>query len=129
MALARFVLIFTGLSFAGYGVACFLYPVAVAGYFTGLGMTEPAGLIEARAMYGGLQAGFGVFCLLAGFRRPWTVPGLTAIAWVMGALAVARVAGIGLHGMAGWHGPVAVYEAVTAVLAIVALWRLRAVAA
>lgn len=129
MPLARFVLIFTGISFFGYAVACFLYPVEVAGRFTGYGLEAAAGLIEVRAMYGGLQAGFGVFCLLAGFRRPWTMPGLTAIAWVMGALAVARVAGLGLHGMAGWHGPVAVYEAVTAVLAIVALWRLRGMVA
>ncbi|GAB4358253.1 MAG: hypothetical protein Kow0073_16610 [Immundisolibacter sp.] len=129
MVLARFVLIFTGLSFAGYGVACFLYPVAVAGYFTGFGMAAPAALIEARAMYGGLQAGFGVFCLLAGFRRPWTVPALAAIAWVMGMLALARLAGLALHGMAGWHGQVVVYEAATTVLAMLALRRLRAVAA
>jgi hypothetical protein len=61
MALARFVLIVTGISFFGYAIACFLYPVEVAGRFTGYGLEAAAGMVEIRAMYSGLQAGFGLF--------------------------------------------------------------------
>ncbi len=125
MPLARFVLIFTGLSFFGYAVACFLYPVEVAGRFTGYGLEAAAGLVEARAMYGGLQAGFGLFCLLAGWRREWTRAGLTAIALVMGGLVLARTAAMGLHGVVGAHPGAAIYEGITTVLAVLALIRLR----
>ncbi len=124
MALARFVLIVTGISFFGYAVACFLYPVDVAGRFTGYGLEAAAGMVEIRAMYGGLQAGFGVFCLLAGFRREWTRPGLTAIACVMGGLVLTRCIAMGIHGPAGANPGAAVYEGITTALALLALARL-----
>ena len=124
MALARFVLIFTGLSFAGYGVACFLYPVDVAGYFTGYGLEAAAGMVEVRAMYGGLQAGFGLFCLLVGWRREWTRPGLAAIALVMGGLVLTRGIAMGIHGPAGFNPQAAIYEGITTALALLALARL-----
>lgn len=94
----------------GYAVACFLYPVDVAGRFTGYGLDAAAGMVEIRAMYGGLQAGFGVFCLLAGFRREWTRPGLTAIACVMGGLVLTRSIAMGIHGPAGANPGAAIYE-------------------
>ena len=49
MNLARFVLIVTGLSFAGYGIWCGVDPVGVVGRFTGFGLDQPAGLVEAIA--------------------------------------------------------------------------------
>ncbi|MFP5464223.1 MAG: DUF4345 family protein [Gammaproteobacteria bacterium] len=125
MPLARFVLIFTGISFFGYAVACFVDPVGVAGRFTGYGLEAAAGLVEVRAMYGGLQAGFGVFCLLAGWRREWTVPGLTAIATVMGGLVLTRSIAMGIHGPAGFNPHAAIYEGITTALAVLALFRLR----
>lgn len=125
MLLARFVLIFTGLSFFGYAIACFLFPVEVVGRFTGYGLEAAAGLVEARAMYGGLQAGFGLFCLLAGWRREWTVPGLTAIATVMGGLVLTRSIAMGIHGPAGANPGAAIYEGITTLLAVLALIRLR----
>lgn len=124
MALARFVLIFTGLSFFGYAIACFIYPVEVVGRFTGYGLDAAAGLVEARAMYGGLQAGFGLFCLLAGFRREWTQAALTAIALVMGGLVLARSAAMGLHGVVGAHRGAAIFEGINTTLALLALIRL-----
>lgn len=124
MSLARFVLIFTGVSFLGYAIACFLFPVEVAGRFTGFGLEAAAGLVEARAMYGGLQGGFGLFCLLAGFRRDWTRAGLTAIALVMGGLVLTRGIAMGLHGAVGAHPGAAIYEGITTALAVLALTRL-----
>jgi hypothetical protein len=124
MALARFVLIVTGLSFFGFAIACFAYPVEVLGYFTGYGLEAASAMVEARAMYGGLQAGFGLFCLLAGFRRDWTQAGLTAIALVMGGLVLMRATAMGLHGAVGTHPGAAMYEGITTLLAVVALTRL-----
>lgn len=124
MALARFVLIVTGISFFGYAVACFLFPVEVAGRFTGYGLEAAAGMVEVRAMYGGLQAGFGVFCLLAGWRPAWTRPALAAIACVMGGLVLTRSIAMGIHGPAGANPGAAVYEGITTALAALALLRL-----
>ena len=124
MTLARFVLIVTGISFFGYAVVCFLYPVDVAGRFTGYGLDAAAAMVEVRAMYGGLQAGFGLFCLLAGWRRQWTVPGLAAIACVMGGLVLTRSIAMGIHGPAGANPGAAVYEGITTALALLALARL-----
>ena len=124
MRLARFVLIVTGLSFVGYAIACFLYPVEVAGRFTGYGLDAAAGMVEIRAMYGGLQAGFGLFCLLTGLRKEWTRPGLAAIAFVMGGLVLTRGIAMGIHGPAGANPAAAIYEGITTALALLALARL-----
>lgn len=120
MVLARFVLIVTGLAFAGYGAWCAADPGVVA-RFTGFGLDAPAGKVESLAMYGGLQIGVGVFLLWAGFRQAWTVPALTVVALTMGGLVLARTLGMSMHGMVGEHPGAAIYEGVTALVAIVAL--------
>lgn len=126
MRLARFVLLVTAVSFFGYGLACFFFPRGVAGHFTAYGLAAPAGLIEIRAMYGGLQAGFGLFCLLAGLRPGWTTQGLAAIALVMGGLVLTRCIGMGMEGPAGANPGAAIYEGTTTALALLALARLHA---
>lgn len=128
MTLARFVLIVTGLSFAGYGIWCGVDPVGVVGQFTGFGLEQPAGMVEAIAMYGGLQTGVGLFLLWAGVRREWMVPALVMIVFMMGALALARSLGMSMHGAVGAHPGAAIYEAVTTLFALAALYRLRRVA-
>ena len=100
-------------------------PVEVAGGGSGDGCGDEGGRVGARAMYGGWQAGFGLFCLLAGGRREWTVPGLTAIATVMGGLVLTRSIAMGIHGPAGANPGAAIYEGITTLLAVVALIRLR----
>lgn len=123
MALARFVLIVTGISFVGYAVVCFLNPGYANANFMGYGLDAAAAKVEMRAMYGGLQAGFGVFCLLAGFRPEWTRSALTAIACVMGGVGLARCIAMGIHGPAGANPVVAIYEGITTALALLALMR------
>ena len=70
MKLARFVLLFTAVSFIGYGIACLLLPNMV-GNLSGLGLQMVSGRTEIHAMYGGLQTGLGLFFLLAGLHREW----------------------------------------------------------
>ena len=68
MTLARWVLIITGISFTGYGLVCAVDPVGVVGRFTGFGLEGDSAVVEALAMYGGLQVGFGLFSLWAAFK-------------------------------------------------------------
>ena len=70
-----FVPIFLGLSavlWLPYGVFCFLRPDYLAGA-AGVTAASATGVIELRAMYGGLQAAIGVLsglaCARAGLRR------------------------------------------------------------
>lgn len=125
MTLARWVLIITGISFTGYGLVCAVDPVGVVGRFTGFGLEGDSAVVEALAMYGGLQVGFGLFSLWAAFKPQWMVPALTAIALVMGGLAIMRLTGISMHGAVGAHPGAAVYELLTAAFAIGALLMMR----
>ena len=128
MKLARVVLLFTGISFLGYGLYCLLLPNMV-GEFSGLDMGNASAITEVHAMYGGLQAGTGVFFLIAGLRRDMFSPALLAMALIMGGLALARSFGLVLHGATVYNQGALTYEALTTVFAVVALVRLRTVAA
>ena len=123
MGLARFALIFTGLSFLGYGLFCWFVPDTI-GRFTGLGMESTAARTEVIAMYGGLQSSAGVFFLLAGLRRDWVFPGICALVLIMGGLAVARGFAMGILGPTGYNEGAVAYEALTAIVGIIAMLRL-----
>ena len=125
MGLARFVLIFTGISFAGYGIWCGIDPTGVVARFTGFTLDQPAGMVEALAMYGGLQTGVGLFLLWAGVRREWMTPALVMVVLMMGALALTRALGMSMHGAVGAHPGAAVYELTTTLFALAAIYRMR----
>ena len=121
MKLARFVLLFTAVSFIGYGLACLLVPNMV-GNISGLGMQTVSGRTEIHAMYGGLQTGLGLYFLLCGLHREWVRPGVVALILVMGGLALARCYGISVQGSPGSYNLGAVsYEAITALVALLSL--------
>lgn len=123
MGLARFVLIFTGISFLGYGLYCWAVPDTI-GNFTALGMGATSARTEVIAMYGGLQTGTGVFFLLAGWQRDWVWPGISALVLIMGGLALARGFGMGVLGPTGYNEGAALYESLTAMIGIIAMLRL-----
>jgi len=54
----------------------------------------PAGLIELRAFYGGLELGLGAFLMACAARPEWRRPGLWLTALANGGIGLARVAGI-----------------------------------
>ena len=121
MKLARFVLLFTAVSFIGYGIACLLLPNMV-GNLSGLGLQMVSGRTEIHAMYGGLQTGLGLFFLLAGLHREWVRPGVVALILIMGGLALARWYGISVQGSPNSYNLGAVsYEGVTALLGLLSL--------
>lgn len=88
--LGKIILWASGLIFAAYGAACFLSPELPANY-AGLSIGNGDAYAEMGAMYGGLQFGFGLFCLLAAIKPAFFRPGLTLLVMAIGCLAVARL--------------------------------------
>jgi hypothetical protein len=123
--LGKIVLWVTAVMFTGYGIACLVSPALPAGY-AGLAMTNGDAVAEIGAMYGGLQTGFGIFCLLGTFNKTYYRPALMLLVIAIGLLAVGRLyTALMADGSAGFYTWAAMsYEFATAILAAIAL-RLR----
>ena len=88
--LGKIVLWVSTITFISYGLMCLISPSVPAGY-AGLEMISGDGYAEIGAMYGGLQIGFGVFCLLGALRSDLHKPALTSLVVVVGGLAIGRL--------------------------------------
>ena len=120
--LTKIVLWVTGLSLGLYGAACLFSPELAAGYI-GYQLIAADTTIEVIAMYGGLQVGFGLFCIFSALSSTHTKSGIIAVFLVMGGLAVSRA--FGIASVSGdpseyTYGAV-VYESLTTVMALLAL--------
>ena len=80
----------SSLLFTGYGLACF-YDPSIAATNAGLVMEGSSAFAEMGAMYGGLQMGFGLFCLIAVFNANYYRAGLLALFIVIGFVGVTRL--------------------------------------
>ena len=120
--LGRVLLWVSALVFIGYGLACLYSPLLPAGY-AGLTLTNGDAYAEMGGMYGGLQLGFGVFCLLGALRMDFRGPALTALLLLVGGLAVSRLyfTATGAEPVAGYTYGALVFEWLTAGLAALAL--------
>ncbi|GAB5415307.1 MAG: hypothetical protein Cons2KO_29100 [Congregibacter sp.] len=85
----RLFLCVSGLIFLGYGVACALDPQLPA-RLAGLQIMSGDGYAEMGAMYGGLQTGFGLFCLVAAFSPRLHQSALILLLLCIGCLAILR---------------------------------------
>lgn len=122
--LEKIVLWATAVIFLGYGLVCFFDPLIPAGY-SGLILSNADSRIETAAMYGGFQAGFGAFCLVAALRPEYARAGLLLIICMVGGLAITRGISFFLT-----NGTVTSYtygalgfESFTAVLAAIAFFK------
>lgn len=88
--LGKIILWISAVVFIGYGIACWISPGLPAG-FAGLEMTSGDAFAEIGAMYGGLQTGFGLFCLLAAVNADYRRAGLVLLAICIGLLGLARL--------------------------------------
>ena len=90
----------------------------------GVLMGNPAGVTEIRAMYGGLQAAIGVFCLWS-FLQPRMAPAcLWLLVFLAGGLFLGRLLGAGLDAdLSLYTAGALVFEGITAVVAGVFLRR------
>ena len=122
--LGKFILWLSAGMFIAYGLACLISPALPAG-LAGLEFASGDALPEIGAMYGGLQTGFGVFCLLGALQTAYYRPALTLLLICIGGLALARCfwAFTGPGEISGYTYGALVYEYATAIIAGIALRR------
>jgi len=124
--LGRIILWISAIMFIGYGLACLVSPQLPAQY-AGLALTNGDAHAEMGAMYGGLQTGFGLFCLVAALNRAYLRAGLLLLVCTIGPLGLSRLYfALSTDPAVGSYtwGALA-YELTTAILALLALGRSR----
>jgi hypothetical protein len=120
--LGKAILWVSALVFSSYGLMCLLSPELPAKY-AGLDITNGDAYAEMGAMYGGLQLGFGLFCLLGALRKDLLRPALTALLLMIGGLALSRLSltAISVDPVSGYTYGALAFEWALAVLAALAL--------
>lgn len=93
MNLSRIALITAASGFTGFGIACLIRPKSMLRRVD-VQARSARGTTELRAMYGGLELGFGAFFAIAAVKPEWSRPALMAQTLGLGALAASRLAGI-----------------------------------
>lgn len=120
--LGKLVLWFSGAIFTAYGLVCLFAPDLPMAY-AGLAAISGDAVPEIGAMYGGLQTGFGLFCLLGASKAAYYRPALVLLVLCIGLLALGRCywAFAGGTEVGGYTWGATVYELLTATLAALAL--------
>ena len=120
--LGKFILWLSAILFIGYGIACILNP-ALPAASAGLSIENGDGFAEMASMYGGLQTGFGIWCLLGALRPDLYRAVLTSLVLVVGLVATGRLYGslVGEGELTAYTWGAMGYEYFTAILAFVAL--------
>ncbi|ALO47450.1 DUF4345 family protein [Pseudohongiella spirulinae] len=121
--IGKIILSVSALVFIAYGLVSLVSPAIPAG-FAGLVISNGDAFAEIGAMYGGLQTGVGLFCLLAVLRTEYYRAGLMLLAIGIGALAAGRLVSALLTDdvLSAYTWGALIYECITVV---VAAWALR----
>ena len=88
--LGKLVLWANALGLMGYGLLSFIVPSIPVGYI-GFVIANADSHLEMVAMYGGLETGLGLFCLLGALRREYFKASLILVVLTMGGLALGRI--------------------------------------
>lgn len=91
--LTRVLLLFQGVVFTALGIWFLFDPMPMAEVIQLLPQS-PAGLVELRTVYGGLELGLGLLLIGTAFHRPWQEFGLWLLFFCYGGLTVGRLFGI-----------------------------------
>ena len=120
--MGKVVLWVSAFTFISYGLICLFSPDVPARY-AGLNMTNGNAIAEIGAMYGGLQTGFGLFCLLAALNPNFYKSGLVVLVLCIGSLALARIYStlVITDPVSAYTWAAMVYEFATAIIAALAL--------
>lgn len=90
MTLGKSILGLSALVFIAYGLTSLVSP-AIPAALAGLEMSNGDAFAEIGSMYGGLQTGVGMFCLLALIKPGYYKAGLLLLILGIGTLALARL--------------------------------------
>lgn len=122
MLLGRSILGISAIVFISYGLVSLVSPT-IPSEFAGLVMSNGDAFAEIGAMYGGLQTGMGLFCLLALLKVNFYQAGLVVLVLVIGALGLTRLLFIFLvpEPITMYTYGATIYELTTAMLGAVAL--------
>jgi hypothetical protein len=120
--LGKVILWISTLAFVSYGLMCLFDPNVVA-IFAGLEIVSGDGFAELGAMYGGLQTGYGVFCMLGALRDDLYRPALLSLVLLLGGLALGRLYSTitGDESVGGYTWGAMAFEFAIAILSLVAL--------
>ena len=120
--LGKRILGVSALVFIAYGLVSLVSPAIPSG-FAGLNMSNGDAFAEIGAMYGGLQTGIGMFCLLALLKSDFYRAGLVLLILGIGALAMARLISflLATNPVSAYTYGALMYEFTTALLAATAL--------
>lgn len=119
---ARIFLGLFGLLSVPYGIYCFARPEFLES-LAGVAAVSTTGTVELRAMYGGLQAGFGALALLGALRPSFVPSALLAAAFLCAGLGLFRLFGALAAGeLSSYTAQGLVFELGSTALAT-ALWR------
>lgn len=124
MILGKSILGLSALVFITYGLVSLASPAIPSG-LAGLAMTNGDAFAEIGAMYGGLQTGIGIFCLLAVLKPDLYRAGLLLLVVAIGSLAVTRLISLIMTGedVSNYTYGALAYEFATALIAATALIR------
>ena len=122
--LRKVILWISAIAFVPYGLASLFSP-ALPAEFAGLGILSGDGYAEIGAMYGGLQTGFGIMCLLGALRDDLRSPILLVLAIVIGGLALGRLYSIvtGIESVGSYTWGALTFESLIALLSLIAYRR------
>ena len=98
MRLAKFSLLASAIGFAGFGLVLFIAPSLLES--AGVGILDPAGRIEIRAFYGGIELGLAMFFIIA-LKNNWILPGLTVQIATNGFIVFMRLAALFMDNFQG----------------------------
>lgn len=120
--LGKIVLWLSALVFICYGLISLVFPAVPAGY-AGLIISNGDAYAEIASMYGGLQTGIGVFCLIAATRAQFYQSGLLVLVIGIGGITVARFIGflVTAEPVTAYTYGALGYELLTTIAAAVAL--------
>ena len=120
--LGKIILWLSAIVLIAYGLVSFFAPSVPAGY-AGMALNSGDAFAEIGAMYGGLQTGFGVFCLLAAINPAFYRAGLVLLVICIGLLAVGRLYStmVGAEAVGAYTWGAMAFEFTTAALAALAL--------
>ena len=97
MKFERAVLGIVGVLFIPLGLWAFVNPVAVAA-MTEVSLPTPTALADARAVYGGLTLGLGIYFVVCALRPEHVRSGLWALLLTIGGAFLGRLAGVAADG-------------------------------